>query len=54
MLGRLAAPFQMTVKVVLWREDRCRIGRVRISVKDAGFVVIDPGDGVSRHGGLLP
>jgi hypothetical protein len=53
MLGRLATPFRMTVKMVLWREDRCRIGRVRMNVKNAGLVVIDPGDGVSRHGGLL-
>ena len=44
VLSRLPTPFRMSVNMVLRRQDRRRVDRVRMDVKDAGFLVIDPDD----------
>jgi hypothetical protein len=49
MLSRLPVPFWMAVDVVLRREDRGFVRRLRVDVKDAGFRVVDPDDSVC-HG----
>jgi hypothetical protein len=48
VLSRLPTPFRMAVKMVLGREDRGLVCRIRVDVKDARFLVVDPDDGV-RH-----
>jgi len=43
----------MPVDVVLRREYRRGVDGVRVDVKDAGFVVIDPDDGMRRHARIV-
>jgi hypothetical protein len=51
MLPWLTAPFRMTVEVVLGRQNRSFIGRIRVDMKHASFVMINPDHGMCRHDG---
>jgi hypothetical protein len=51
VLSRLPTPFWMAVNMVLRRKDRRFVRRLRVDVKDARFLVVDPDDGV-RHAHL--
>jgi hypothetical protein len=53
VLSRLATPFGMAVNMMLRREDCGFVCGLRMDVKDARFVVVDPDDGV-RHDLILP
>jgi hypothetical protein len=52
VLSRLPTPFRMAVNMVLRREDRGLVGRLRVDVKNARFLVVDPDDRV-RHDLIL-
>jgi hypothetical protein len=52
VLSRLSTPFWMSVNMVLRREDRGLVGRLRVDVKNARFLVVDPDDRV-RHDLIL-
>jgi hypothetical protein len=52
VLSRLPTPFWMAVNMVLRREDRGLVGRLRVDVKNARFLVVDPDDRV-RHDLIL-
>jgi hypothetical protein len=52
VLSRLPSPFRMAVNMVLRREDRGFVCRLRMDVKDPRFLVVDPDDGV-RHDLIL-
>jgi hypothetical protein len=43
----------MPVNIVLRRKDGCLVGGVRMDVKDAGFLVINPDDGMRRHARIV-
>ena len=49
VLLRLPTPFRMPVKVVLWGDDRCFVGRLRMDVEDARLRVIDPDRCMTGH-----
>jgi hypothetical protein len=52
VLSRLPTPLRMTVNMVLRREDRGLVCHLRVDVKDARFLVVDPDDRV-RHDLIL-
>jgi hypothetical protein len=41
----------MTVDVVLGRQHRGLIGRIRVDMEDTSFLVVDPDDSMCRHDG---
>jgi hypothetical protein len=49
MLSRLSPPFRMSVHLMPRRQDGGLVRRVRMDVKNARFVVIDPDDCVRGH-----
>ena len=49
VLFRLTTPFRMPVNMVLGCKDRRFIVRLRMDVKNSGFLVIDPNHCVRRH-----
>ena len=52
VLSRLPTAFRMAVNMVLRRKDSGLVCRLRMDVKDARFLVVDPDDGV-RHDLIL-
>ena len=54
VLSRFSASLRMPVHVMLMRENRRFVGRPRLDMKDAGFAVVNPDDGVCQHDAHRP
>jgi hypothetical protein len=54
VFSRLPKSFRVPVEMVLRRKNRLFVRRLRMDVKDARFLVIDPDDGVRWHDLMVP